>query len=421
MIGKAKFDPRAVDRRSIVLAAASGAAMMATPRIARGARPRVVVVGGGWGGLGALRALARSGSAELTLVEPHPAFVSCPLSIHYIVGERPFAEFEHGYAAIDRLGVRRVPEAAVAIDRDRREVVTASGRIGYDYLVLAPGVEYAEEAIAGYAEARTALPVGFRPFEQHGVKALVDRFLAEGGTFLIAVPKPPYRCPPAPYERACLIAEQIARRGTKGKVVIADANPKPMPPPIAEPLLEAMRAVHGERIEYLPDHEAKAVDPAKGALDCGIAEVPFTHANLVLPMRAPKLLREAGLAERWAAVRLPDFRSRDDERIWIVGDSAGTPLPKSGHVAFNAGAVVAEAIERRIAGAPEPVPPPTGLPAGICFAAVTHDRAIMIHVAAHLAPGEGPKLRFEVDPAPTRESSEAAFVWGRSMLQSMLG
>lgn len=413
--------PREIGRRAVLEGAAAGLALVAAPRIARGARAKVVVVGGGWGGLGAIRGLARKGATELTLVEPHPAFVSCPLSVHYIVGERPFAEFEHGYGAIERLGVRRVAEAAVAIDRDRREVVTASGRLGYDFLILSPGVEYAEEAIAGYAEARAALPVGFRPFEQHAVKALVDRFLAEGGTFLISVPKPPYRCPPAPYERACLIAERMARHGTKGKVVIADANPQPMPPPIARPILEAIRTVHGTRIDYLPDHEAKAVDPAKGTLDCGIADLPFTHANLVLPMRAPKLLREAGLADRWAAVRLPDFRSQADERIWIVGDSAGTPLPKSGHVAFNAGLVVAEAIGRRLDGQPEPRPGPTALPAGICFAAVTSERAIMINVGADFVPGEGAKLRFEVDPAPTRESSEAALKWGRSMWESMLG
>lgn len=421
MTRRAPLTPTAVHRRSLLAGAAAGLAWTAAPRLARGARPRIVVVGGGWGGLGALRALARSGVADLVLVEPHPAFVSCPLSIHYIVGERPFAEFEHGYQTLDRLGVRRVPEAAAAIDRDRREIVTPTARIGYDFLVLAPGVEYAEEAIEGYAEARAALPVGFRPFEQHGVKTMVDRFLEEGGTFLISVPKPPYRCPPAPYERACLIAEQIVKRRSKGKIVIADANPQPMPPPIAKPILEAMRSTYPNQIEYLPDHEAKSVDPGKGVLDCGIADLPFTHANLVLPMRAPKLLRDAGLAERWAAVRLPDFRSLADERIWILGDSAGTPLPKSGHVAFNAGTVVAEAIERRIDGTPEPAADAAELPTGICFAAVTADRAIKIHVGARLVPGEGAKLRFEVDPAPTSESSEAALRWGRSMWQSMLG
>ncbi|MDW8370875.1 MAG: FAD/NAD(P)-binding oxidoreductase [Geminicoccaceae bacterium] len=410
-----------IPRRSLLATSAAGALALAAPRIARGAAARVVVVGGGWGGLGVLRALARKSEVELVLVEPHAAFFSCPLSIHYIVGDRPSSDFEHGYAAIDKLGIRRVPEAAIAIDRDRREVVTASGRIGYDFLVLSPGVEYAEEAIAGYAEARDRLPVGFRPFEQQGVKALVDRFLAEGGTFLIAVPKPPYRCPPAPYERACLIAEQIAKRGVKGKVVVADANPQPLPPPIAKPILEAMRAAHAERIEYLPEHEAKAIDLAKGSLDCGIADVPFTHANLVLPMRAPKLLREAGLAERWAAVRLPDFRSQADERIWVIGDAAGTPLPKSGHVAFNAGGVVGRAIETRIEGKPDAPVGPAELPAGICFAAVTRDRAIMISVDSAFVPGEGAKLRFHVDPAPSRESSEAAANWGRSMWQSMLG
>lgn len=409
-----------LNRRSLLASSAAALASLAAPRLARGATARVIVVGGGWGGLGVVRALAGTPGIELVLVEPNSAFVSCPLSIHYIVGTRPFSEFEHSYAAIDALGVRRIQEPVIAIERDRREVVTKSTRLPYDFLVLAPGIEYAEDAIAGFAEARDRLPVGFRPFEQHAVKALVERFLSEGGTFAIAVPKPPYRCPPAPYERACLVAEQLRKRGSKGKVVIVDANPQPLPPPIAKPILEAMRTNYGELIEYLPDHEVKAVDLAKGTLDCGVADVPFSFANVIPPMRAPGLLRQAGLAERWAAVRLPDFRAQADERIWIIGDAAGTPLPKSGHVAFNAGAVVAQAIKRALAGE-QVAAGGSELPAGICFAAVTHDRAIMISVESSFVPGEGAKSRFHVDPAPSRESSEAAMNWGRSMWRSMLG
>ncbi len=181
--------------------------------------------------------------------------------------------------------MRRIAEAAVAVDRERREVVTATTRVPYDFLVLAPGVEYDEDAIRGYGETRERLPVVSRPFEQHTVEALVDRFLDEGGIFLITVPEPPYRCPPALYERACIIAERTARR---------------------------------------------------------------------------------------------------------------------------------------IAGRPEPAPGPAELPAGICFAAVTHDQTIMITVDSTFVPGEGAKARFQVDAAPSRESSEAAASWGREMWKAML-
>lgn len=397
--------------------ALAGCATPLTP-----SRPRVVVVGGGWGGLGVVRAVAASGQAEVTLVEPNEAFMSCPLSVHYIAGWQPASDFQRRYDAVDRLGVRRVRERALAIDRAAASVVTPSGRIGYDYLVLSPGVEYIEQGIAGYAEAREQLPVGFRAFEQMAVRAQVDRFLATGGTFVIGVPKPPYRCPPAPYERAFLIAEQVKRRGVKGKVVVIDANPGPMPPPIAQPIVAAMKGVYASEIEYITNTEISAVDIGRRRLATAMGDVPFTEANLVLPMRAPALVREAGLGDRYAAVKLPSFQSQADERVYVIGDAQGSPLPKSGHVAFGAGVQVGRDILRRIAGTPPSAPAGTvPLPAGLCWASVTHDEAIMISVGATLSPGEPPKLSFQVDPAHNKASGQGAVEWGRTVWNNMLG
>jgi sulfide dehydrogenase [flavocytochrome c] flavoprotein chain len=413
-----------VTRRRVLGAGMAGAALAvagcASPL--GGAKPRVVVVGGGWGGLGAVRTLARDGKADVTLVEPNDAFMSCPLSVHYIAGWQPASDFQRSYETIDRLGIRRVRERALAIDRAGSAVVTASGRVPYDFLVLSPGVEYMEQAVAGYAQARAQLPVGFRAFEQAAVRAQVDRFLAGGGSFVISVPKPPYRCPPAPYERAFLVAEQVKRRGVKGKVVIVDENEAPTPPPIAKPILAAMKSVYANEIEYLPGAGVTAVDIGRRRLTTAMGELPFTEANLVLPMRAPALVREAGLGERYAAVRLPSFLAQADEKVYVIGDAQGAPLPKSGHVAFGAGVQVARDIARRIAGQEAPAPTgPVSLPSGICWASVTHDQAIMINVGASVVPGAPPKLSFQVDPAHNAASGKGAADWGRTMWNHMLG
>lgn len=405
--------------------AALGLAALATGCASLGssAKARVVVVGGGWGGLGAVRALAEGGQVQVTLVEPNESFMSCPLSAHFIAGWQPATDFQRSYANIDRLaGVRRVRERVLELDRAKAEVVTATQRIGYDFLVLSPGIEYMEEAIAGYAEARSQLPVGFRAFEQAAVKREVDAFLVNGGHFVISAPKPPYRCPPAPYERAFMIAEQMQKRGTKGKIIIVDANPAPTPPPIATPILNAMKSVYAAQIEYMPSVDIKAVDMGKRALLTSEGDIPFQHANLVLPMRANALVRQAGLGERWAAVQLPSFRSQSDAKVYVIGDAQGSPLPKSGHVAFNAGKQVGEEILERVAG--KVVAAPTGpvdLPLGICWANVTHDTAININVASSMEPGQAPKLKFSVDPQHNVRSGSGAMSWGNGMWKAMLG
>ena len=385
------------------------------------AKPRVVVVGGGWGGLGAVRALARAGPVDITLVEPNAGFMSCPLSVHYVATLQPAQDFQRSYEGVDRLGIRRVRARATAVDRAGKAVVTAEGRLPYDFLVLSPGVDYIEDGIAGYAEARAQLPVGFRAFEQAAVRAQVDRFLQVGGNFVIGVPKPPYRCPPAPYERAFLIAEQVRRRGVKGKVVLIDSNPGPVPPPIAGPVLNAIRKVYANEIEYITQTDVSAVDIGRRRLTTGMGDIPFTEANLVLPMRAPALVRQAGLGERWAAVQLPSFRSQADEAVYVIGDAQGSPLPKSGHVAFGAGAQVGREILRRLAG--ETIAAPTAavsLPGGICWANVTHDEAIMINVGATFIPGQAPKLSFQVDAVHSSGSGKGAVEWGRMMWNNML-
>lgn len=385
-------------------------------------KPRVVVVGGGWGGLGAARTLARDGKAQVTLVEPNGGFMSCPLSAHYIAGWQPASDFQRSYDAVDRAGIERVRDRVQTIDRAGSAVVTAAGkRIGYDFLVLSPGIEYMEEAIAGYAQARDQLPVGFRAFEQTAVREQVERFLAKGGTYVISVPAPPARCPPAPYERAFLIAEQMRRKGVKGKIVLLDASPAPVPPPIAKPLLGGIKHYAAE-IDYIPNAGLTAVDIGRRTLATAMGDVPFTEANLVLPQRAPALIRQAGLGERFAAVKLPSFQTQADEKIYVIGDSAGVPLPKSGHVAFGAGVQVARDIGRRIAGQPAPAPSGTiPLPPGICWAAVTHDQAIMINVVATMEPGQPPKSVFNVDPEHNAASGKGSMEWGRQMWSNMLG
>lgn len=411
-------------RRFVLQTAAAGAAILATACAApsKDNRPRVVVVGGGWGGLGAVRTLLASGGAQVTLLEPNDAFMSCPLSAHFIAGHQPASDFQRSYQRVDQLGARRLRERAMEIDRARREVVTPTQRIPYDFLIIATGVDYMEETIEGYAQARDRLPVGFRAFEQMAVRQQVDEFLAKGGNFVISAPKPPYRCPPAPYERAFLIAEQMKQRGTKGKILLLDANPNPMPMSIARPILNGMKSLYAAQIEYMPETEIRSVDMGKRHLRTSAGDVPFDHANLVLPMRAPALIRQAGLGERWAAIKLPSFQSQADDRIYVVGDSQGSPLPKSGHVAFGSGRQVAEDILDRVAGKTSATPAgPVDLPVGICWANVTHKEAININVASSVVPGQPPQLRFTVDPEHNARSGAAANSWGEGMWKAMLG
>ena len=419
-------DISSIKRRTLLkgMAAATAVSVMGcASQVVTGSRPRVVVVGGGWGGLGAVRALAASGKVEVTMIEPNDSFMSCPLSILYIAGFAPASDFQRGYGAVDALGVRRLKDRVLDIDRAGRTVKTATQSIPYDFLVLSTGLEYMEEALPGYAAAREQFPVGFRAFEQAAVQRQAASFIEQGGHYLITVPKPPYRCPPAPYERACLIAQRMKEKGTKGKIILVDANKHPMPPPLAKPMLTAMKELYGAQIEYLSEVDPKSIDAGRKVLATSKGDIPFQHANIILPMRAPGLIRKAGLGERFAAIELPSFQSKADKNVFVVGDSQGAPLPKSGHIAFGAGQQVGEQILATIAGKYKEagLGDEVTLPGAICWGKVSTSLAIMINVTSSVTVGDPPKVNYQVDPAANAASSKGAMDWGRDMWNAMLG
>jgi sulfide dehydrogenase [flavocytochrome c] flavoprotein subunit len=248
-------------------------------------------------------------------------------------------------------------------------------------------------------------------------------FLEQGGNFILTAPKPPYRCPPAPYERACMIAERMKEKGTKGKIILVDASPHPMPQPIAKPLQAAMQQLYADQIEYITNADLKSVDANKKILVTSKGDIKFQHANIVLPMRAPALIRQAGLGQRWADIKLPSFQSQADPNVFVIGDSQGAPLPKSGHVAFGAGQMVAEQIVAMVAGtykAPE-LGDQVTLPTGICWGKVSRTQAIMINVYGSIEVGQPPQLKYQIDPAHNASSSKGAMEWGKQMWGSMLG
>ncbi len=392
-------------------------------QVATSPRPRVVVVGGGWGGLGAVRTLAAGGKVDITLIEPNDGFMSCPLSVLYIAGYAPASNFQRSYGAVDALGVRPVKDRVVDIDRAGRTVKTATQSIPYDFLVLATGLEYMEEALPGLAAAREQFPVGFRAFEQSAVQRQVAAFLEQGGNFIISVPKPPYRCPPAPYERACLIAQRMKEKATKGKIIVVDANKHPMPPPMARPMETAMREMYGSQIEYITEADPKSIDAGRKVLSTSKGDIAFNHANIIPPMRAPGLIRKAGLGERFATIELPTFQSKADKNVFIIGDSQGSPLPKSGHIAFGTGQQVGAQILATVDGKyrEADLGDEVTLPAAICWGKVSTSLAIMINVNASVAVGDPPKIRYEVDQTANATSSKGAIDWGNSIWHAMLG
>lgn len=222
-------------RRELMQAIGGALVASALPRAVRagagGIPARVVVIGGGFAGATAAKYLRLwGGGIRVTLIEPNAEFVSCPMSNRVLVGRTSIADLTHGYGdLVVRHGVRVVRDTANDIDAGNRSVTLASGKtLGYDHLVVAPGLDLDYSAIPGLVleSARGDILHAWKVGEQIISLRRQLEAMPDGGVFAITIPKAPYRCPPGPYERACQVAWYLRERKPKSKVLILDANEK---------------------------------------------------------------------------------------------------------------------------------------------------------------------------------------------------
>ena len=366
---------------SLAGCASSGAPM------AGGARPKVVVVGAGFGGSTFARYLKMwAPQAEVTIIEPLPEFVSCPTSNEVLAGITKMSDITRTYDGIKKVVDNWVADTVTAIDNQKKTVTTAGGKtFAYDRLVLAGGIELLFNAVQGYdAEAQKVVKHAWKASaEQTGALRQQLEAMPDGGTFVMSVPKSPYRCPPGPYERASLVAHYFKQAKPKSKIIVLDGNPD-----IASKkglFLAAWKKHYGygtdnSMIDYRPNNMPRSVDVKKMMVGTEFDDVKGDVLNVVPPMKAAAVTHLAGVRDgndgHWCTISYITFESKVVPNIHILGDSALTNFPKSGSVANNTGKMCAYAMSEMFAGRePDPAPVVTNT----CYSASSD------HTAFHVA------------------------------------
>ena len=361
-----------------------------TPAVT-GLNARVLVVGGGMAGVTAAKYLRLWGGngLRITLVEPETTYVSNILSGLVLNGSRSLDSLGFTHASLaSKYGIELVRASLVAVDKSAREVSLSDGaKLPYDRLVLAPGIQFEDAYGLTQADYDTRTPHAWRAGPQ--TQLLRDQLVAmpANGTFAITIPKSPYRCPPGPYERACLVADFLkTHKGGGARVVVLDENSSIQAE--AATFTQAFNQIHAGVITYVAGVSALQIDPkskvvtyrdAAGSSKTLVAQV----VNPIPPQRASGSgangwLTQAGLANgasgRWAAVNVLSFESTASggAGIHIIGDAAQCGLPKAGHVANQEAKTCADAIVRLLGGQ-QPDPAPVANSA--CYSTITASTA----------------------------------------------
>ncbi len=441
-----------INRREFIKLLGAGAALgsgLFGSRAFGAAAPHVVVIGGGTGGATAAKYLKLADqNIRVTIVERNKEYVRCYGSNEVLTDHCTMDDLVIGYDALkDKYGIEFVFDEVVGVDPEKRRVDTAGGtRLDYDRLIVSPGIDYRWEAIDGFTPevAETTIPHAWKAGPQTELLRRQIHAMPEDGTVVIAAPPNPYRCPPAPYERASLLAEWFKAHKPRAKILILDPKEgftKDQPFMLAwnrlygfnipashmEGMPDDVRQHDSGFIEWVPGTEGgkvTGVDPKTNTVHtANLDSIQGDVVNVIPPQKAGKLAFKMGLtnAQGWCDVDRNTFESRVHKRIHVIGDSCiADAMPKSGYAANSQAKVAAAQIVHMLRD--EPLEEP--LFANTCFSRANTEYGVSIAAVYRVrdgrivsTPGSGGVSPLDAPPMANRLEALYQESWMRAFVE----
>ena len=357
-----------INRRRFLELAGVAAAGAALPCSVGAAIPaRVVVVGGGFGGATVAKYLCMwgGGKVAVTLVEPNPSHIACILSNLVVTGALAMDRITLGYSALrTRHGVSVVQGRVTAINygSGKGTVSLSSGTsLDYDHLVLSPGIDFIPPPDSSWDPTLT--PHAWQAGPQTLLLKKQLASMQDRDTFVMTVPRSPYRCPPGPYERACVVADYLKRKRLNfARVVVLDANAGIQAEPIA--FGDAFNFTYKGMIDYVPNATVASVNSQTRSIVTSAGTWSNVRVLNYIPNQRAAAIDPTAPGRGWPLLNAQGFVPVDPlaygisgfPNIHVIGDACALPasdgkaVPKSGHMANAQAKVCADAILRALNG-----------------------------------------------------------------------
>jgi NADPH-dependent 2,4-dienoyl-CoA reductase/sulfur reductase-like enzyme len=387
-----------------------------TPAIANTSSvPHIVVVGGGFAGATCAKYLKLWGGSKVnvTIIEPNSTYISPILSNLVLNGQKTTSELSFNYNMHQsKYEIKIIHSTVVDIDKTNQKITLESGEnMEYTKLVLAPGIDFIQSNSYDF----TKIPHAWQAGEQTNLlKAQIDG-MVDGDTFVITIPKAPYRCPPGPYERACVVADYL--KNTKGftsaKVVVLDANANIT---IEEETFSSVFAKYG--IEYKSSCTITNIDDTTKTItfsENGVSKSLSPKVLNVIPeQKAASIIFQMGLnSGNWAPVNVLSYESTITNNIHIIGDSQGTGQPKAGHIGNSEAKICADAILRILGGVALYPTPKTN---SACYSPISSNEASWLSgVFTYDTTTQSMVLVNIDDGKPSTQNYQAMFKWSQNL------
>lgn len=304
---------------------------------------KILIIGGGSAGISVAARLRRAGQDDVAIVEPADKHYYQPLWTLVGGGCAPAEESVRNEARVMPKGVHWIKERAAEIDPERKTVTTGAGRsIGYDFLVVSPGIQLDWDRIPGVTG--TLGKDGVSSNYEYDLAPKTWEFIRNlrGGTALFTMPAGPIKCPGAPQKIAYLAAHYWQQQGVLKDidVIFALPTPKLFGVPEFRVVLEKVAERYGIDVRY--EHELVEVKPeAKEAVlvnrKDGANEkvsINFDILHLAPPQSAPDWIKKSPLTTGQPGGYVEvDKHTHQHPRwpnVFSLGDAGSTPNSKTG-------------------------------------------------------------------------------------------
>ena len=246
--------------------------------------------------------------------------------------------------------------------------------------------------------------------------------MKDGGTVIISMPLTPYRCPPGPYERSCLIAHYLKKHKPKSKVILIDANPDVVS---KKPLFtKAWSTYYKDNLQYVGGKKITKADTGAMLVSVeGIEDFKGDVINLIPSQRAGDIAVKAGLVgddKKWCPVDAVTFESTRHKGIHVIGDatalpSDGPPMPKSAYSANSQAKICAMNVVNLMNG--KETIEMSGV--NVCYSAINDHESVSIAQVFKLENGKIKSSATAISPVDF-SLTKMEHVYGESWLKNIL-
>ncbi len=306
---------------------------------------QVVVVGGGAAGITfAAQLLKENNQLDVAIIEPRYKHYYQPgwtlVGVGIYKAEDTVRE-EKDYIPD---GATWLQDSVAELDPDNNMVITREGkRIGYEYLILAPGIQIDWHSIKGLQQAigHNGVCSNYAYHYAPYTWELIKNF--QGGNAIFTYPSTPIKCGGAPLKIMYLADDALREQGvrTQSNVLFCTAKKEIFSvKEFAQTLLSVTERKH---IDVKYEHNLKEIKAdAKTAIfdvstDGGVSEVAIEYdlLHVTPPMSAPDFIKQSKLAvvdetgQGWVNVNKHTLQHNVYPNVFSLGDAANLPTSKT--------------------------------------------------------------------------------------------